>query len=519
MSMFKLGHPDLTGTRRVNGKSPMTWTEERSQGRFFRDINLSTPTGRVLISHERMVKGITVGAVGLLLGICVVITATLQFQWAVLLLGACALPFIAMIGQDIRQLLLTLIILENMFPVDINLRYREWYHTLGGLGGFNLSATTFSLVALYMLWIASLLGNGKRFSWPPLRVILPAVLYLGSVILSLVVAYDKQLALREIFLLVQMFLLFCYIVSTVRTHQEIKLIIMVLLIGFILQSLVMIATWVVGHSMSIGPITIRIYEGNRVGGAFGSPNSAGGFFSLLLVIAVALLVTPVKPYQKWIAMLALLLGSGALVLTLSRGGWLVSLVSVGLFCGLAWRRGWISWKWLMLMGLAGALLLGVSYTKIMGRLETDDRGAAESRIPLMENALHIIEDNPILGVGANNYANMLEQYPVTLMEGEWRYTVHNKYLLVWAETGIVGLAAYLGFLGSALRHGWRGWRAGVRALSPAALALFCGLIAQMIHMMLELYNDRPQVQVVWLIAGLLVAMNLMGGEADYGTKP
>jgi hypothetical protein len=41
----------------------------------------------------------------------------------------------------------------------------------------------------------------------------------------------------------------------------------------------------------------------------------------------------------------------------------------------------------------------------------------------------------------------------------------------------------------------------------------------MVHMMLELYNDRPQVQALWLITGLLVAGNLMTKEAENGTRP
>jgi O-antigen ligase len=317
-----------------------------------------------------------------------------------------------------------------------------------------------------------------------------------------------------------MFLLFFYIVATVRTPHDVKLIIMTLVFGLVLQGVAMIATWAAGHSLSIGPIMIRLYEGNRVGGAFGSPNSVGGFFGLLLVAAASLLVTPVKPYQKWFAIMTLLLGSAALVLTLSRGGWLVSMLSVGLFCGLAWYRGWISLRWLIVMCSAGILLLGVSYTKIMERLMADDNGAAASRIPLMENAVRIIRDHALLGVGANNYAFMFDQYPVELTEeGGWRYTVHNKYLLVWAETGIIGLAAYLGFLFSSLRQGWKSWRVGARGIAPAALALCCALIAQMVHMMLELYNDRPQVQALWLITGLLVAGNLMTKEAENGTRP
>jgi hypothetical protein len=345
----------------------MTWVAELSQTLSFGDAGLPAQTGKERPSRQNVLRTITVGIAGLVLGICVVFAATLQTQWAVLLLVACALPFLAMMVRDMRPLFLAVIVLENMFPVDINLRYREWYHMLGGLGGFNLSATTFSLAVLYVLWIATLLGKGKQFSRPPLRAVLPAVAYLATVCLSLLVATDKQLSLREIFLLAQVFLLFFYIACTVRTSQDVKLITMVLLVGFVLQSLVMIATWAVGHSISIGPIIVRLYEGNRVGGAFGSPNSVGGFFSLPLVVAVSLLVSPVRRYQKWIALLALLLGGVGLVLTLSRGGWLVCVVSVGLFCGLAWSRGWISLRWLVVILAAGAVVLGVSYTTIVAR--------------------------------------------------------------------------------------------------------------------------------------------------------
>jgi O-antigen ligase len=79
----------------------------------------------------------------------------------------------------------------------------------------------------------------------------------------------------------------------------------------------------------------------------------------------------------------------------------------------------------------------VFHENVSRRLTADDGGSARSRVPLMKMAVNIISDRPTLGVGANNYTQALR--PRTPEFGnEWLYTVHNQYLLVWAEGGRAG---------------------------------------------------------------------------------
>jgi O-antigen ligase len=58
-----------------------------------------------------------------------------------------------------------------------------------------------------------------------------------------------------------------------------------------------------------------------------------------------------------------------------------------------------------------------------------DRGSAESRIPLMNLALRIIEDHPVLGLGANNFTVVMDQYLSAEFRRGFLFAVHNKYLL------------------------------------------------------------------------------------------
>jgi O-antigen ligase len=137
----------------------------------------------------------------------------------------------------------------------------------------------------------------------------------------------------------------------------------------------------------------------------------------------------------------------------------------------------------------------------------------------MKLAFRIIEDNPVLGVGSNNFSVVMDRYLIPELRSGFVFAVHNKYLLVWAETGTLGLLAYLAFLLGTLRKSWQCWRFQDRFLSTIGLALGAGLAGHMLHMTVEVFNGRPLAQLICLTAGLLTAMHRIGAtfsSADSG---
>ena len=116
-------------------------------------------------------------------------------------------------------------------------------------------------------------------------------------------------------------------------------------------------------------------------------------------------------------------------------------------------------------------------------------------------------------MGINNCAASAEKYATQAeFRGEWFWTIHNKYLLEWVETGIFGLAAFLLFLLTTIRQGWNVWRQRDRLLSPIALALVLAICGQMVHMLVDVFNSRPQVQSLWLCAALVAAIGRIKEE-------
>src|SRR5205823_54255 len=81
------------------------------------------------------------------------------------------------------------------------------------------------------------------------------------------------------------------------------------------------------------------------------------------------------------------------------------------------------------------------HSLIGARLFGDDRGSAESRIPLMNLAFRIVEDNPVLGVGVNNFTVVMGRYLTSAFSEGFLFAVHNKYVLFLADTVIGQLIA------------------------------------------------------------------------------
>jgi O-antigen ligase len=437
---------------------------------------------------------------------------------AVVILPAAVLIVIALAIRDLRRVLLVVALIDLPLGFDINVGYSDSVAKLGGISGFNLSLTTGCLIVLYAMWLGEVLGGGSQSRWrAPIGLCIPPLLYLASVVLSLTVARDVTLSSYELFMLLQIFLLYLYIVSTVRGDGEVLLLVAALLFGLVFESLFILAQRYLGPGFHLPGITNRIDAGiaasglsTRLGGTLGSPNTAGSYLALLLPVALAVTIAPLARRYKLLAAVGFVLGVAALVDTLSRGGWIAFAISCGLVCLVAVQRRWL--PLVIPAAVAGVLAMVMLISAlplqhaVLRRLTGNDYGSAHSRVDLAHMAENVIRDHPVFGVGANNYALVLPQYETARFSQAWHYTVHDKYLLVWAETGIVGLVAFLGFLLSTVGRGARAVRQSNRLRAILALGLTAGVVGQFAHMSVDLFHNRPQVESLWLAAALITVL-------------
>jgi putative inorganic carbon (hco3(-)) transporter len=464
-------------------------------------------------------------ALGGLLGLVAYLAGSLGLAAAgvVVIAGGAVVATVA--AGSARRLLLAILLLDIPFQWDQYLDYRTEAGELGAIAGLNISLTSFALAGLYALWAAELAQRASGDTKPRLRAAAPLLVYLGLNLLSLPVAADPALAWYYVVLLAQSVLIFIYIASRVRGLDEVSFIVGMLLLGLLLESLLIMGTRLTGINFDYlglsnavdpshmgDPATSVADTGYRSGGTIGSPNTAGSYLAMLLPLAAVAVATPVSGGVRRLASISLAAGSIALVFTFSRGGWLATAVAFALLLVLGVRRGLLSPRLLAVAVAIALLIVAPLYGAVGARLTGDDKGAAESRVPLMELAGRVIKDHPVLGVGPNNFAVVIPDYAGPEFSRDWIYTVHNKYLLVAAETGLVALAAFVWFLVAIVRRGLRVSRLRDRLLSPVALGLTVAVIGQIVQMAVELFQSRPQLQLLLVIGGLITALARMTGQ-------
>lgn len=406
-----------------------------------------------------------------------------------------------------QKILLAIALVETAVPVDVHLGYIEAEGAYGAIGGWNISLTMICVALLYADWLPGIAARRARLRPSLVREAAPGLFYFGAVALSVMFASWVRLSLFELFNLLPMLLLFLFLLNWVRTRDDVLFLVRFLLLGLAVEAAVMIGLRGVGHSVEFGPLVGRVDDMARVGGLIGSPNDAASYLTVALGVALGALLTEWPLQVRVGAAVAFGLGAAALIATLSRGGWLAAGVVVTIACGLALVRGKMSMGTPIVIATTGLIVAAVFSDAINQRLSRHDRGAAYSRVPLMQIAWEVIEDRPLFGAGANNLTVAMRPYAFSGdFRGGFIYVVHNRYLLAWAETGLIGMAAFLVFLGAIIRRGWRCWRRNDPFLAPVALGVMAGVIGEMLHMSVEIGRGRPLNQLLWILAGLVTAM-------------
>jgi len=402
-------------------------------------------------------------------------------------------------------------VVEIPLQIDKYFMFQELDAELGAVGGFNVSVTTACCIYLYAAWIMDPKAN-RRDKSTKLIWGVPMAVYILTVAFSVLVSAVPMLALFDLFLLMQAYALFFYFANRITTYSDLLFCFLAIAATMLFQSLIILGLASLGGSaagkeFSFGPVLLSVWPDGRIAGSMGSAVVAGSLLAMLWLPVLSLNLT-VRSWRMWsVSALALGLGFLALLLTQTRGAVLSVGIGTILIGASMISRNWLP-KWAIGlafgMALIGAFPLAMIFQK---RVIGDDDGSAESRKHLSVSAMETISHRPIFGYGAGNCH--LACRPVAnsgKFRSEWYYTIHCKYLLVWIETGIVGLIAFLIMLLNGIRYGLTAWLSYDRLVSPLGFACAAAIFGHMVHMMVDIFNSRSQVQALWVIFGLSAAV-------------
>lgn len=240
----------------------------------------------------------------------------------------------------------------------------------------------------------------------------------------------------------------------------------------------------------------------RMVGPYENPNDLATFLMVSGLVIAGWLLRARKGEASLASCVVLALIAGCLAWTRSMGGLL------GTFCGLAllgWRhRGNRRLVWsLAAAGVSAAAFFLLTSSEALDKLLTFSDIASNDRASMWKTGWAMFIDRPLWGHGLNTFmANYTRFAPDAAKNPAY---AHNCYLQMAAETGLIGLTAFLLFLGGSARAIWKGLKA---VPDPALEGLTAALLGFLIQSLFDTnFYALRQAVLFWTLAGAAVGIS------------
>jgi len=286
-----------------------------------------------------------------------------------------------------------------------------------------------TLMAAALCW---LLSNHKRFDAPQYLLLMG---FLVALMLSNIANGWFGGALVQIQHFAPTVLAFLVLANAAYSPERVRVIMGV----FTVCAAILALHGIEQASVGTGWTGIGLSQGTRIQyvGIFNDPNDLGLLFVICLPMAFYLGSRGgwmgMRRLFWWLVCAVLLWG---IYLTDSRGTILALLTVIGVYAW--WRHGLIA------AGIAGAVALVAVVMTLPSRMQQLDvsEASAAGRVDSWYTGLQLFKSNPLFGIGAERYS---EYYDLT---------AHNSFVLVLAETGIIGFCIWLAFVGYCFKMMW-----------------------------------------------------------------
>ena len=306
------------------------------------------------------------------------------------------------------------------------------------------------------------------------------MLFVGSCLLSVTGSVSRSATLTETARIVAAVLMFVVLERLLTSVARVRRVLVACFVALAAPVAVGLAQAVTGHGRFV---TAGV---SRVVGTFLHPNTFGFFLSMFMLMAIAV-YRHCHPRTRLALWTVIAVCGGLLVLTYSRGSWIAFTLGLVLI-GVLQSRAVFAWM------VGGALVALAALPSVVSRLSALGAGntvtgsAGNSltwRLDYWSSVLTLNHANPVTGIGLKGTRFLTDQSKAP----------HNDFLRAYAETGALGLLAFLvvvlalvAIAGQALRRAEPGLARGVAV----------GFAAVLVAYVVDSFGDNLMSEVVVL---------------------
>jgi len=267
--------------------------------------------------------------------------------------------------------------------------------------------------------------------------------YLCSIIISLINATHKGLVFDTLFYQLIFSSMYFFALELTNTQKEI-------IFKSILYICILITIYGLFQYLGIDFINWKSDYGRRPHSSFGNPNFYAGYIVLIIPLTIMKFIES-KNFNKYLWLFTSIMLIINLIMNKTRGAWIAFICSI-IFLLLIYLRKMRIIKQIhfyILIAVIFIVLFSGSFIILKDYYDKTNPSVIE-RLFKWQTAFEMIKKYPITGIGAGNlkvnyalYQSQVKQKFKISLKGTSESNVHNEYLQIFAETGLLGLLSFI----------------------------------------------------------------------------
>jgi len=350
-----------------------------------------------------------------------------------------------------------------------------------------------SLFCFLLIWVLLKglpLENIKQLKYP-------LIIFIIALAISSIFSYNRLASAKELYKYAGGLLIFMFC-TTLSAGQRNRVIQGIILAGFLI-SILAIHQYFFGFSHLLNYINkqgitdafaLDYIERRRVFFPFVTPNTLAGYLIMILPLSAGYSGAKKGIFSK-IQPIILACVFFSLLLTKSLGALISLFFSFSIYfyaAGKLTKR-----KLLLLLGLSIAIIAIFILRTTIQKAHSTVEFSSLMRLTYWKGALGIIKLKFFTGSGLGNFNLPYARY------------AHNTYLQIFAETGILGILAFLWFIYKLLKTGFL--RLSRNNQDFLLFGLLLSNLAFLLHNLVDFTFFLPEVSLTWwLLAGILFSL-------------
>ena len=408
------------------------------------------------------------------------------------------------------------------------------------IGGTRLIFSFPSYALLAIVGVLAVFSFRKNGPAPAQLCLLGAMIFFGYILIRAILSPVEYITRPDIYSVLGGLVVYLFVACICTSSKQRIAILLPLFVLALVHVWIGAVQFRDGKNFMLIPFLQRYDYGSRASGFYVCPNHLAGMLEVLGIFG-----TSIVCWSRLATWVKLLVAYGTIVcyigvvISCSRGGYFSSAASLIVFGVLSliilrkashrlfWSIGGLCVASALVLGTIGLFIVNKSEF-IMNRAQ-NLFDSTSVRLDMWHAALQQFKLNPLLGTGSGTYLYYGRMFRVDRMQQD-PIDVHNDYLHLLAEYGVLGGLLFLFFLVAHLLNGWRDFqRLGPRRvvvsskLLSNSLALNLGALssvaAYLVHSFVDFNLHIPaNVLLLAFVFGLLANSGIQR-EKNAGTVP